>query len=73
MKRLENTGFEWKLSKKVPFDERFKDLMAFKAEYGHCNVPKTNSRNNKHLPLGQWCGDIRRSYKAIQEGRGKLR
>ena len=62
MKRLENTGFEWKLSKKVPFEERFKDLMAFKAEYGHCNVPKTNSRNNKHLSLGQqWCGDIRRS------------
>ncbi len=23
------------------FDERFKDLMAFKAEFGHCNVPQT--------------------------------
>ena len=23
------------------FGERIKDLMAFKAEFGHCNVPKT--------------------------------
>ena len=28
-----------------------KDLMAFKTEFGHCNVPKTNSRNSKHLLL----------------------
>ena len=35
------------------FDERFKDLMAFKAEFGHCNVPKTNSSNNKYSSLGQ--------------------
>jgi hypothetical protein len=44
MKRLENAGFEWNLSKNVPFDERLKDLMAFKAEFGHCNVPLTRSR-----------------------------
>jgi hypothetical protein len=55
------------------FDERFNDLMAFKSKFGHCNVPCTNSSTDKHLSLGQWCGDIRRSYKAIQEGRGKLR
>jgi hypothetical protein len=71
MKRLENAGFEWNLCKK--FDERFNDLKAFKAEFGHCNVPKTKSSNNKHSSLGIWCSDIRRSYKAIQEGRGMLR
>jgi hypothetical protein len=47
--------------------------MAFKAEYGHCNVPQTMSCNDKHSSLGNWCGAIRRSYKAIQEGRGRPR
>jgi hypothetical protein len=72
MKRLENAGFEWVLGGKIhTFDERFKDLMAFKAKFGHCNVPqkKTKSRNNKHVSLGNWCNHIRHSYKAIKEGR----
>jgi hypothetical protein len=71
MKRLENAGFEWILCK--TFDERFKDLMAFKSEFGHCNVTCKRSSNNTHLSLGQWCGEVRRSYKAIQEGRGMVR
>jgi hypothetical protein len=55
------------------FDEHFKDLKAFKAEFGHCNVPATRSNNNKNYSsLGKWCSDIRRSYRAIQEGQGKL-
>jgi hypothetical protein len=66
IKRLENAGFEWNLWK--TFDERFKDLMAFKAKFGHCNVPKTRSSNNMYLSLGLWCGNVRRSYKAIKEG-----
>jgi hypothetical protein len=72
MKRLENAGFEWNLCKKLTFDDRFKDLMAFKAKFGHCNVPSTQSSNNKHSSLGIWCRDIRRSYKAIKMG-GRLR
>jgi hypothetical protein len=54
------------------FDERFKDLMAFKAEFGHCNVLQTRSSNNKYSSLGQWCGNVRTSYKSIKEG-GKQR
>jgi hypothetical protein len=46
--------------------------MAFKAEFGHCNVPKTKSNNNKYVSLGQWCGNVRTSYKSIKEG-GKQR
>jgi hypothetical protein len=65
MKRLENAGFEWKLLK--TFDDRFNDLVAFKAKFGHCNVPSTKSNNNKHSSLGKWCSDIRRSFKAIKE------
>jgi hypothetical protein len=69
IQRLENAGFEWNVSKKVPFDERLKDLMSFKAEFGHCNVPRTQSRKNKHLSLGIWCNQTRVSYKAIKDGR----
>ena len=68
MQRLENAGFEWNRSKKVPFDERLKDLMAFKAEFGHCNVPQTNSKNKKHRSLGIWCSHVRQSFKTIKEG-----
>ena len=50
------------------FDERFKDLMAFKAKFGHCNVPSTQSKNNKYYSLGQWCSDMRKAYKAIKMG-----
>ena len=55
--------------KALPFDEHLKDFMAFKAEFGHCNVPKTKSNNNKYVSLGKWCSDMRRSYKSIKEGR----
>jgi hypothetical protein len=50
------------------WDERLKDVMTFKAEFGHCNVPQTHSRNNKHLSLGKWCNNIRQSYKATKQG-----
>jgi hypothetical protein len=74
IQRLENAGFEWNMcQKKFTFDERFNDLMAFKAEFGHCNVPSTlSSKNKKYYSLGLWCINVRRSYKAIHEG-GMLR
>ena len=65
-RRLENAGFEWNLCKK--FDNHFKDLMAFKAKFGHCNVPCTQSSNNKHTSLGRWCSDMRFFYKTIKDG-----
>jgi hypothetical protein len=71
IKRLENAGFQWSsISKTCTFDKRFKDLMAFKAEFDHCNVPVTKS--SKHFSLGKWCSHIRLTYRAIQEGRGNL-
>ena len=50
------------------FDERFKDLMTFKAECGHCNAPLTQSSSNKHYSLRVWCRNVRRAYEAIKEG-----
>jgi hypothetical protein len=73
MKRLQNAGFQWDFRRKAyTFDERFNDLTAFKEEFGHCNVPSTTSKNNKHLSLGRWCNKIRQSYKAIKEKRSPI-
>jgi hypothetical protein len=44
------------------FDERFNDLMSFKAKYGHCDV----SKRGEDASLGQWCSQLRGSYKKIQ-------
>ena len=53
------------------FDQRFKELEEFKAEFGHCNVPAPNSSlsTKKNAPLGYWCCEMRASYKAFEEGR----
>jgi hypothetical protein len=44
------------------FDERFNDLMALKAKYGHCEVSCTG----ENASLGQWCSVMRGSYKQMQ-------
>jgi hypothetical protein len=44
------------------FDERFNDLMSFKAKYGHCDVTRTGENTS----LGSWCSNLRVSYKKIQ-------
>jgi len=66
IERLEKIGFQWQ---GVDFDEAFKkrcrELIAFKEEFGHCNVP---SRYAENLSLGQWCCHMRHVYKAIQKG-----
>jgi hypothetical protein len=40
------TSFEWSLrvvKERISFDDRIKDLQAFKEEHGHCNVPQSKS------------------------------
>ena len=44
------------------FDERFNDLVAFKAKYGHCDV----SERGEDASLGRWCTKLRGSYKKMQ-------
>ena len=43
------------------FDDRFNDLMAFKAKYGHCDA----SRTGENASLERWCNALRFSYKKI--------
>ena len=67
IQRLNDASFKWSLPKNggpkgQSFDDRFNDLMAFKAKYGHCDV----SRNGENASLGRWCGQLRVSYKKIE-------
>ena len=47
------------------FEERCVQLLAFKDEFGHCNVPQKFANNTT---LGHWCGNMRAAYKKIQKG-----
>jgi hypothetical protein len=67
IRRLSDAGFKWCLQKREltsnkTFDDRFNDLMAFKAKYGHCNV----STCGEDASLGRWCSVLRGSYKNMQ-------
>ena len=41
---------------------RLNELLAFKANYGHCDVPFTGD----YIFLGEWCSEMRSSYETIQ-------
>jgi len=62
IQRLNDAGFTWSLKVGSGFDERFIDLMAFKAKYGHCDV----STLGGDASLGNWCSKLRGSYQKIQ-------
>ena len=61
--RLEEIGFRWKVQKR--FEQRFRDLEAFKNKFGHCNVSRKYSADPS---LGYWCGTMRYTYNKIQQG-----
>ena len=63
IERLEEIGFHWKIN--ITFEERHRELVAFKEEYGHCNIPVEYSGNPS---LGRWCSRLRSRYKNIQKG-----
>jgi hypothetical protein len=48
------------------FDQRLEDLLAFKNEYGHCDVPYTYKANQS---LSNWCSNVRYSYGVHMKGR----
>jgi hypothetical protein len=66
IERLGEIGFQWQGgSYNTVFEKRCRELIAFKEEVGHCNVPVRCANNSG---LGHWCSDIRCSYNAIQKG-----
>jgi hypothetical protein len=48
------------------FDARVKELKAFKAKYGHCQVPKLYKPNPG---LGRWCARTRAQYRIFKNSR----
>lgn len=64
---LTELGFNWNYKgNNFTFNDRFKDLMAFKAKFGHCEV--STVRSSEYLSLGRWCCDVRGSYKKLKSG-----
>ena len=67
IERLEEIGFKWNFVSQgtTTFEQRLRDLEAFKSEFGHCHIPWTFPANPS---LGHWCSVMRSSYKQIQQG-----
>ena len=65
--RLEEIGFQWQVmpDRDEAFDKSCRALIAFKEEFGHCNVPKSYTGSPS---LGQWCIDMRKVYRKIKKG-----
>jgi len=67
--RLERIGFRWAKRKgQASWDEKFTELLAYKAGHGNCHVP-TKYRGN--TALGRWVSTQRAEYKKFQEGESK--
>jgi len=66
IERLGEIGFKWKLTDfEKKFEQRCRDLEAFKSEFGRCQVPSNYSVNPS---LATWCSTMRFAYKQIQQG-----
>lgn len=62
---LNALGFVWNAHEAV-WQERFNELLQFKAEKGHCNVPSLYKENQK---LATWVKCARRQYKLLASGK----
>mmetsp|Transcript_13924 Transcript_13924/g.27898 ORF Transcript_13924/g.27898 Transcript_13924/m.27898 type:complete len:551 (-) Transcript_13924:2-1654(-) len=63
--KLNEVGFQWSLQqwKVIPWDERFEELKKFKAEHGHCKIPRN------HPYFGNWPMYQRAQYKLFMAGK----
>ena len=51
------------MSATKPWEVRFQDLLDFKAQHGHCNVPRAKATDAPHRSLGRWVNKMRGHYK----------
>ena len=51
------------MSTTKPWEVRFQDLLDFKAQHGHCNVPRAKATDAPHRSLGRWVNKMRGHYK----------
>lgn len=69
VQKLDDLGFRWNI--KPTFEDRFVELMSFKAKFGHCDAPKTKS--SEYYSLGRWCSDLRQTLKKRNENQKRLK
>ena len=68
--QLDEWGFTWEtgmakpetVAKRKTWEERYQELLAYKAEHGHVNVPK------KYPILGSWVHRQRKEYAKMKDG-----
>jgi hypothetical protein len=71
IERLDAIGFPWVYN---PFDKHIEELKAFKAKFGHLNVTRSKCPSNKpYVSLADWCVQVRRSRKLVEEGKKGVR
>ena len=68
--RLDALGFTWDPYVEL-WEERFSQLLAFKKEHGHCNVPQ--KKKLKYPKLGLWVSTQRQMYKQGKLGTDHIR
>lgn len=62
---LNELGFKWQMRvSRTPWDQRLKELIQFKEEQGHCNVPSTWPENQ---PLAYWVFKQRGQYRLFKQ------
>eukprot|EP00980_Cylindrotheca_fusiformis_P006910 scaffold1442_cov128-Cylindrotheca_fusiformis.AAC.31 len=62
IQRLQSIGFVWSL--RDDWQKHYEELKAYKAEFGHCNVP---ARYEKNRRLGIWVSAQRQQYKIMRQ------
>jgi hypothetical protein len=50
-----------KYKAELAFEKHFKDLLAFKEKFQHCNVPRRHLHEG-NMSLGAWCSNMRTAY-----------
>jgi hypothetical protein len=62
--KLNEVGFSFRLrADTIPWDQRYEDLVLFKQEHGHFNIPRN------HPTLGSWSVYTKTQFKYFLEGR----
>jgi len=62
---LEDIGFVWD-AQEANWQERFEELVAYKAVHGNCDV---NTKSSTYFKLGTWVRCQRRQYQLFADGR----
>ena len=70
IERLEKIGFVWNVTNEK-FEERYRELLAFKKEFGHDKVP-TGRLYANNPSLGRWCQRMRYLYSSTHPGINRL-